>query len=358
MPELDPETRELLQGLCRQITVAHELDPEIQEELYGHMEDKLLAYLSGEERLSEADALVLVREHFGDAGVLKELFQDAHASAVRMTLARRVLVAGFTFTTWMFIATVIDRVLQVALLSDRLQNFDPGSSSHPTRWYNAYATLLLYCGATAALWIVLEMWRRRAEEYRPTWFAHRGLAFVAGALLLVFTFWLLTPIVSFPPSELAVKAARDASPPGQVHIPGSLVFLNNGGPLNVALQCALWLWWCCRPNRNVRTLLWALASWCGWLLLVELVWTHAPVLCLVTRGSSQVELAHVFNGSLLGTNWNFYLDFAPLIRYDNIFIIWSTAFLPQVTVTALTCGLYGVAVWASRKRVGKFPKYA
>lgn len=47
---LNNDTRQNARELARQITVAHDLDPEIQEELYGHIEDKLLAYMNGEER--------------------------------------------------------------------------------------------------------------------------------------------------------------------------------------------------------------------------------------------------------------------------------------------------------------------
>ncbi|MDI6782920.1 MAG: hypothetical protein QME64_02365 [bacterium] len=36
------------------------------EELYTHLEDKALAYLNDNERLSEEDILLLVREHFGN----------------------------------------------------------------------------------------------------------------------------------------------------------------------------------------------------------------------------------------------------------------------------------------------------
>ena len=47
---LNNDTQQKARELARKITVAHDLDPEIQEELYGHIEDKLLAFKSGEER--------------------------------------------------------------------------------------------------------------------------------------------------------------------------------------------------------------------------------------------------------------------------------------------------------------------
>jgi hypothetical protein len=80
MPEhLTPETANRLRAICERITVACELDTEIQEELYSHLEDKLLAYLSDEEKLSEEDAYILVREHFGNYDNLKRLLRTVHA---------------------------------------------------------------------------------------------------------------------------------------------------------------------------------------------------------------------------------------------------------------------------------------
>lgn len=64
--EISPQVQERIDALCRQISVAHELDADIQKELRGHIKDKLLAYLSGEERLTEQDALILVRKQLRD----------------------------------------------------------------------------------------------------------------------------------------------------------------------------------------------------------------------------------------------------------------------------------------------------
>lgn len=76
---LTPETAERLRTLSERITVACELDADIHAELAAHLEDKLLAYLSGAEKLTEADALILVREHFGNADNLKKLLKKVHA---------------------------------------------------------------------------------------------------------------------------------------------------------------------------------------------------------------------------------------------------------------------------------------
>ncbi|MFP6584161.1 MAG: hypothetical protein VCD00_16610, partial [Candidatus Hydrogenedentota bacterium] len=83
--EIEKQAREL----CSQISVAHDLDSEIQEGLYTHVEDKLLGYLSGEVPISEDDAIILVREHFGDPRTIKSLMQDVHVEEVIISQARR-----------------------------------------------------------------------------------------------------------------------------------------------------------------------------------------------------------------------------------------------------------------------------
>jgi hypothetical protein len=76
---LSPETAGRIRDLCRKISVAHDLDDEIQRELYSHLEDKLLGYLRGEEKITEDDALILVKEHFGEFASLKGLLREVHA---------------------------------------------------------------------------------------------------------------------------------------------------------------------------------------------------------------------------------------------------------------------------------------
>jgi hypothetical protein len=77
--------------LARQLSVSHDLDPEIQEELYGHIEDKLLAYMNGDEALTEDDALILVREHFGDTKLVTGMLGAVHGASAPPHLGRRIL---------------------------------------------------------------------------------------------------------------------------------------------------------------------------------------------------------------------------------------------------------------------------
>ena len=91
MPEyISPETVERIRALCRQISVAHNLDDEIQRELFSHMEDKLLGYLSGEEKVTEEDAFILMREHFGKPEVIKSMLNETHGMQATVSLMRRL----------------------------------------------------------------------------------------------------------------------------------------------------------------------------------------------------------------------------------------------------------------------------
>jgi len=85
---LNQKTAEKIRTLCSRISVANNLDQEIQEELYSHLEEKLLAYLCGKEKITEDDAFILVREHFGDPANLKGLLKEVHTARGRVYSGR------------------------------------------------------------------------------------------------------------------------------------------------------------------------------------------------------------------------------------------------------------------------------
>ena len=54
------------------------------------MEDKLTGYLDGSEKVSEEDAFILVREHFGDPANIKNLYQEVEDVETNGRLARKI----------------------------------------------------------------------------------------------------------------------------------------------------------------------------------------------------------------------------------------------------------------------------
>ncbi len=71
--ELTPETQSRIRALCESIARRDQLGEDVQEELRGHIEDKMLGYLAGKEAVTEDDALLLAAEHFGDSSNVRNL---------------------------------------------------------------------------------------------------------------------------------------------------------------------------------------------------------------------------------------------------------------------------------------------
>ena len=124
---LSEKTAGEIDALARKISVAHRLDAEIQAELRGHVEDKVRGYVSGAVKVTEADALLLATSHFGEAGVIKGMFQRVHGAAHAVSLGRR-LAAALAASIGVAIATEIAQILwgylvmyPVATMNEALQ---------------------------------------------------------------------------------------------------------------------------------------------------------------------------------------------------------------------------------------------
>ncbi|MCF6284733.1 MAG: hypothetical protein L3K26_06055, partial [Candidatus Hydrogenedentes bacterium] len=169
---LDESIQAKARELANSITVAHDLDPEIQEELYGHIEDKLLAYIDGEEPVMPEDALILVKEHFGDAAVVKGMFQDVHREVVERSLFRRLLVAAITTLV------CVQGVAWLAHFADVI--FD---SSNPKPFPNRYVMQGVCAIAYLLPWLCFVRWKRRMKRGERVWFSRwstgrLGIAFL------------------------------------------------------------------------------------------------------------------------------------------------------------------------------------
>ena len=87
MPEnILPSIIKRLESICRRVSA--DADEQVQRELMGHLHDKLLAYLNGQEKLTQEDALFLVERHFGDAAILRRQLLAVHKSSPTAALNR------------------------------------------------------------------------------------------------------------------------------------------------------------------------------------------------------------------------------------------------------------------------------
>jgi hypothetical protein len=97
--QLKPETQARLREVVDRIAGEHGLPAETHDELAAHLEDKALAYLSGELAISEADALFLAQQHLGNP---KSLGVQLARTSPRLSffprpLMQRLLVATIAF---------------------------------------------------------------------------------------------------------------------------------------------------------------------------------------------------------------------------------------------------------------------
>jgi len=252
MPDqITGETRKQLETLCRKISVSRRLDAEIQRELYGHMEDRLLAHMNGEIPLTEEDAFILVREHFGDPAMIKERIQEVHAEEAAVSMGRR-LVAAFVACT---AVNVISSVLQLCLVG--VPAF-LGAWRVPLQVSLFGAIELVF--VPGAMYLALRPWRRRMDRGEPVWFQSAP----AGRMLAVFAVTAIVAVVSIP-FFFWVQSLVPNLLDENMGIPGTLAAL-----ASILAMGAIWIWFCDQPPRTRRNLLQAAGAWAAVLALLSL----------------------------------------------------------------------------------------
>lgn len=97
-----------IRALCEEIAQRDELDDDIQDELCGHIEDKMLGYLVGKEAVTEDDALLLAAEHFGDTRNVRNLRLHGTGGKRNMKyLAACLLTVGAFVGIWYLAERVV-----------------------------------------------------------------------------------------------------------------------------------------------------------------------------------------------------------------------------------------------------------
>ena len=265
---LNPETQKKINDLCKQISVAHNLDEEIREELRCHMEDKFLGYLSGDEKLAEEDAFILVREHFGDPAVIKSLYQDVEAVAAHVSLARRIGAIWAAFAGFF----IVHSVLKYSGLSI-------------LKWFWTFKELkdtwfisLLYIpeisitvfSYTLLIYILLK-WRKNLESVLKPWFFTIKPVPFFSILILLFS-------LSFYSSSMfsmeTIRIFHENYDWKLLTRPSTfldviLIFRSIGyllGNLSLIFSSLICMWWIESPPRRLLTVTYGFFSWIGFQL--------------------------------------------------------------------------------------------
>lgn len=256
--KISPETHDKISALCKKISVAHNLDEEIQKELHCHIEDRLTGYLSGDEQITEDDAFILVERHFGDPATVKALYQNVEVMATHASFARRI---GAVLVSSIVIIYSASYVLQIILSllftwSLRGNTFPEGImilSGIPEIIPNIFSLMLFAA--------ILIHWRKNMECSRKPWFLKiKPLKFIGiifcslcGMYLIIIT-TLRFQATSF--NQLTLTFGR----------------------LTVITHCLIWIWWCDSEPRRFLSILYGFISWIAAQILIMFVIASLSVL--------------------------------------------------------------------------------
>lgn len=276
MPEsLTSETALKLDDASRSLARKHRLDESARAELRARMESKLLAYLSSAEKLTENDAFVLVREHFGDPEVIGGMLMKVHRTEAMASLVRKIAAVLVLTLAAGLAGYCLELIFRIGCLAAF------GSAGMFIPWKENAG---LYCGA-ALFAVVLVYWRKRMNNGDKLWFQTAGplavvliiAAFLCLDTLIPFLVCLdPTHLLNIPPSMLpdlphgrAISEGHHQNPYWVVQYifkPAHSTTLGSKFSSFLVLayivfQCALWLWWCDTPPRNSHVLFITAGAW-------------------------------------------------------------------------------------------------
>ena len=349
---LDPAIEAKARELCARITVAHDLDPEIQEELYGHIEDKIIGYLKGEVPVSGEDALLLVREHFGSPEVIKALLQEAHANEAMLSQGRRLAAAAIVTLGCLFVAKIALSLLSLGFRFYQLAyavpeaSVEAGAPSHAAApslpsgsLLYALTFLAIIAGMTMSPWGIFVHWRRRLREGCRPWYYRWSAIRLSAATLGLVLLNSLTPF--FAPGGFAIE---------------SNVVL----ALNICLvyalyvcQCLSWIWWCDAPPRTKRNTLNAAYAWVLCLALVSMLPPVAINIAASPGSAEQIVGYTLLAGHFLDTKQYWTLSWN--VSTQTALVQGPVAFLSMGLAGAIAAFSYGFAKLIRKQRETEFP---
>ena len=189
---MQSEIEEQLRVLCRKIAVARGLDDELQEELFTHMEDKWSAYMRGEEKVSEQDALILVREHFGEPRAVQSMLSEVHRDIAAVSLTRAVIAVLTAF----FVASIFGGLLQLAFGVLETVTLARGYAGQiDVAVHGFFMTSLPLMSTLAVAAFMLRRWKRELVQRESVWFVRLPVRSILRRFLLVWVVYQALPRV-------------------------------------------------------------------------------------------------------------------------------------------------------------------
>jgi len=304
---LSDETRAKITALLNEISVAHNLDGEIREELAGHIEDKLIAYLEGEVKLSEDDAFVLVREHFGNPAVIRELYRDVEAVWPKPGFMRRI---GAMATASLGAGIVYSSIIILLLVFLRMFHHEGVIiGTHRV----SFLIKLFFTGAmaisTILFWMIALDWKRKSDSGDTTWFIRMkpsGIALVFLCSAALYAIGTVANILLY--SRLILHFSGFTFENNHLNIiqllqcvqPMSIIINGTGGMFastlalykyifitGMVLQVLGWLWFIEETPPRLRTI----AAGCiAWFVFIFLQMLQIPMIVGFKPGAGHIAL--------------------------------------------------------------------
>jgi len=156
MPEnILPSIIRRLESICRRASAG--TDEQVQRELMDHLHDKLLAYLNGQEKLTQGDALLLVERHFGDAVILRRQLLAVHQSSPTAALKRLWVPLAISSSARLVVSLAFIVVLFVEIR-------DWGGLWHLVTADQWLFPVVTFFGPLSAAAMIFCLWLRRKTE--------------------------------------------------------------------------------------------------------------------------------------------------------------------------------------------------
>ncbi|MBT4482670.1 MAG: hypothetical protein HOC71_03220 [Candidatus Latescibacteria bacterium] len=331
--KMSPKTQEKINALCNNISVAYNLDEEIREELRCHMEDKFLGYLYGEEKLSEDDAFILVREHFGDTAVIKSLYQDVEAVAAHVSLARRIGAIWAAFAGFF----IVHSVLKFSILSI-LKWFWSFKELKDTRYISLLyiPEISITVFSYALLIYILVKWRKNLESgLKPWFFTIKPVPFFLILILLISISFFTSNMfsVKFPHNTARIYLenvvwkvlTRRSAYIDEFH---ALIRIGDLlANLSLIFSSLVCIWWIESPPRRLLTITYGFFSWIGYLLVQNIFFNIFSLIYYGYPDPYQDKF----------TNFEMAMNISALLLRDCIyyFMIGIFAFIPYISIKAI-----------------------
>ena len=156
---ISPDLEKRMHDLCDDIASAESLSSELHEELYTHIEDKMLGYLNGEEALSEADAYLLAREHFGNRDTVREQLATMHPVSSIPTLPQRLIIPVILFVALNLVFSLSMKVIHLLF-----------------PWFLAETPIMMIFPlifVATCIWVnydVLNRWKHQVSTQQSVWY--------------------------------------------------------------------------------------------------------------------------------------------------------------------------------------------